>query len=1330
MRPLLDSEYIFGIHEPGGEQHMLLAEKPGWIVFSEAIGANPSDLSGVDFRPFSDQHLGVICRLNHGYEPHGTIPHSSQYEAFSRRVANFVRTSMGCKIWIIGNEMNHAVERPGIQIDWSRHPSIFSDRPEQADPFRHGLAVRFNALPDNSSEIRTTRAAIVSQGEVIEPELYARCYRLCANEIHRIPGHEDDLVLVGAVCPWNTQTTYYGNPNGDWVQYFRNTLEAIGPRYCEGFALHAYTHGPEPERITSEDFLQVPFQNYHKEFRVFMDFMRAVPESMRHLPAFITEADQSRPWVDQNSGWVQRAYAEINQWNNQSGHQQIRALCLYHWPLFDKFYIDGKEGVVEDFVGALQHDYRWLDVNAVSPSAQDQSLLRRPLSQTLDSPNMRQELPAVETTSFHPRGVEQESHEEYLRGQTTLEETAPQQVPPGQAVPSTTDQNSGPHPYQIEWLDSQFPEKMIAGQVIEAAITLQNLGTLTWTWGGTHPFRVGYRYYRNRRRLPQRRDQDLRTDVPQDVLPNAIVTIQAQIALPDQPGNYTVEFDMIHEGVTWFKEQDVKPLSRWLTAEAPELTLTSTGDNLDNVGLPVPLFMDVASLLPRSGTYGLRNPDQINHLVISHTGAEPSIGLEFIAQTHVQFGYPGIAYHFVVDATGQIFRVAALEEVAQPDQEWSSRGVNICMAGSFDQEPPSLLQLDAVSRLCAWLCENLSLSPDALMGLGELSESTSPGFTFYQGPNWKALLRRQVQLNVAMLSGNVDNEELRELEEISETLKKKNVDLQAQLKQIQSEREKLRLTNESLQLEMQQLRVELETQTEIPLTGLRLQKQIEKLPRDAERYVVRTAADVELIVINQTGAQPDTSLEQLAEAHRADWPGLLYDFVIEADGAIFQTQPLDQVVGADEAYIRQAINVAFAGTFDINVPTDEQLYAGAQLITWLLERFPNVGIDQIQGLSELTNHTSPGKQWLLEQSWKEMLMASVRRSSGIFDPTETENQLRTQIDELERHVRALNRDALRSQDQKQRLEEENRQLQAELSEQQEVESNYIVPEPAIRDMVDHLPRHPSLQYERRSVDQITHLAIHHTATPPAMSAQRIAELHINSDPARGKDAWPGIGYHYFVHADGSIEQTNPLENISYHVYRHNDYTLGIGFVGSFMNGRIPTSAQLRAGAHLVAWLLQELDISLSRVWGHREFPDNSTVCPGIEWSQGQRWRDLLLRQVEEVQSGIGIKQVRHYMLFWQRPHPGPVARQDLINGLNYITRFRPVVGFSLDEARSAEYVTIIGNQSGITAIDEQILTQSGCKVERIVGRDEEETGRMLTDLVRLGRRFRTFDVDF
>ena len=106
------------------------------------------------------------------------------------------------------------------------------------------------------------------------------------------------------------------------------------------------------------------------------------------------------------------------------------------------------------------------------------------------------------------------------------------------------------------------------------------------------------------------------------------------------------------------------------------------------------------------------------------------------------------------------------------------------------------------------------------------------------------------------------------------------------------------------------------------------------------------------------------------------------------------------------------------------------------------------------------------------------------------------------------------------------------------------------------------------------------------------------------------------------------------------------------------------------------------------------------------------------------------KMPQSVLLLWQRPFPGPMARQDLVNAVGYLARFRPAVGFNADEAKNAEYVTILGNEAVFNAATEKMLLDSGCKVERIAGRDDGETARLLAEMVRAGKRFRAYDVDF
>jgi murein DD-endopeptidase MepM/ murein hydrolase activator NlpD len=399
-----ESQWIYGLHDPGGEQIMLAANKTGWIVFSEAVGHDPRNRAGQDFRPYSSRGFGVICRINNGYHPHGTLPLSRYYGEFAQRVGHFVASSPGCRIWIIGNETNYDIERPLLSqrqrpgqdsgqpgataaasqspFGWLgrfRHwlsgfvesgprpanrggPGAFTVPAPADDPYFRGLPQRFSALletgdipaPSGDSRVHATMPS-----EVITPALYAQCYRLCRDAIHRTPGHEQDQVLVAAPAPWNNQTQYPGNERGDWVRYLQDVLELLGPDYCDGFTLHTYTHGADVRGITSEVKMRPPFADRRFDFRVYQDFLNAAPPSMRHLPVYITETDQVDAWKDENTGWVQAAYQEIDEWNQQPGTQKIRALALYRWPRFDRWYIDGNQGVVTDFRSALATDYRW-----------------------------------------------------------------------------------------------------------------------------------------------------------------------------------------------------------------------------------------------------------------------------------------------------------------------------------------------------------------------------------------------------------------------------------------------------------------------------------------------------------------------------------------------------------------------------------------------------------------------------------------------------------------------------------------------------------------------------------------------------------------------------------------------------------------------------------------------------------------------------------------------------------------------------------------------------------------------------------------------------------
>jgi len=147
--------------------------------------------------------------------------------------------------------------------------------------------------------------------------------------------------------------------------------------------------------------------------------------------------------------------------------------------------------------------------------------------------------------------------------------------------------------------------------------------------------------------------------------------------------------------------------------------------------------------------------------------------------------------------------------------------------------------------------------------------------------------------------------------------------------------------------------------------------------------------------------------------------------------------------------------------------------------------------------------------------------------------------------------------------------------------------NVEIPEWLI-DVRDSLEKHPTKKYERRSLEQIDTIVVHHTATTSA-TPEAIANWHVNNN------GWPGAAYHIYARKNGEVYLMNDLEAISYHCYKHNDHAIGIGFEGDFTR-ESPTQQEIEMGKDIVAWV--ESMIEITAVRGHKNMPDNSTACPG------------------------------------------------------------------------------------------------------------------------------------
>lgn len=116
------------------------------------------------------------------------------------------------------------------------------------------------------------------------------------------------------------------------------------------------------------------------------------------------------------------------------------------------------------------------------------------------------------------------------------------------------------------------------------------------------------------------------------------------------------------------------------------------------------------------------------------------------------------------------------------------------------------------------------------------------------------------------------------------------------------------------------------------------------------------------------------------------------------------------------------------------------------------------------------------------------------------------------------------------------------------------------------------------------------IVVHHSASADVPAAE-IHAWHL----VRG---WAGIGYHFVIRNDGSIERGRPQDMIGAHAGAGvNDHSIGICLCGNFMQDQ-PSEPQLVSLIELVIWLKKYYGVSVGSfdIKLHRQVA--ATECPG------------------------------------------------------------------------------------------------------------------------------------
>lgn len=135
------------------------------------------------------------------------------------------------------------------------------------------------------------------------------------------------------------------------------------------------------------------------------------------------------------------------------------------------------------------------------------------------------------------------------------------------------------------------------------------------------------------------------------------------------------------------------------------------------------------------------------------------------------------------------------------------------------------------------------------------------------------------------------------------------------------------------------------------------------------------------------------------------------------------------------------------------------------------------------------------------------------------------------------------------------------------------------------------------------------IVIHHAGTTrdEDMTVSAIHEMHLGN-------GWSGIGYHFVVHKDGTIEEGRPLSYQGAHAYQNNQYSVGICMTGNY-NLAYPPQEQVLAVEQLTAAICHKYNFPAEdyTIFGHRDL--NDTSCPGEKFYP---YLPQLIKNVHEV----------------------------------------------------------------------------------------------------------------
>ncbi len=515
--------------------------------------------------------------------------------------------------------------------------------------------------------------------------------------------------------------------------------------------------------------------------------MNAIPANMRHLPVYITETDQNDAWQNVNAGWIQRAYGEIEWWNRLPDTQVIRALILYRWPNYDRWGLESKTALHEDFRQAMTHKYNWeaaMTTKASTQPAPSTGIAQPAMTDVtnqlsrdaagyvkrtradikyvvINHTAVRSDVGADRVASAQRQRWPGIVSQFFITGDGKIQRTNPdlEVVSRDQAwifnglniyVAGNFD-SAVPSDAQLDalarlcaWLVDQYGLKPDAIKGVSEFIQTHSPG-LQWLEGA-----------RWKDKLLGQVTKLIGSTAPGDAtvaeLKAEIERLKTQVqTLQSQNKTLSDQVTSLTNANTALKAQVVAAAAEKQALEKRITELEARIAELTKTGQPQPpAIRDITASLPTHATarYDKRTTAAITTVAIHHSAAAGDIPPQNIAAYHVRKGWPGIGYHFYITGDGTIYQCNTLETISYHAGYANTYSVGICLAGSFmgGTQPPEK-QFAAAADLVAYLSRKLNIQSQNIKGHKELPETATacPGSDWIEGVKWKDRFVAQVK---------------------------------------------------------------------------------------------------------------------------------------------------------------------------------------------------------------------------------------------------------------------------------------------------------------------------------------------------------------------------------------------------------------------------------------------------------------------------------------------------------------------------------------------------------------------------------------------------------